>query len=88
MPVLLTDEVVNVLIVAPAVLGLLWSIKAAFAVKGVAIDGHPDLLRNQDTKGQMASQDIVKNMIHISGIIRKAPLLSSGPSTSIWQSTL
>jgi inorganic pyrophosphatase len=71
MPILLTDEVVNVLIIAPAVLGLLWSVKAANQVKAVKIDGHPDLLKAQDSKGQMASQDIVKNMIHISGIIQE-----------------
>jgi inorganic pyrophosphatase len=71
MPVMLTDEMVNVLIGAPAVLGLVWSVKAAGAVSAVKIDGHPELLKTQDSKGQMQTQDIVKNMIHISTIIQE-----------------
>jgi len=71
MPVLLSEEIVNALIVGPGVLGLLWSVKAAIAVKNVKIDGHPDLLKAQDSKSQMAAEDIVKNMNHIAGIIQE-----------------
>jgi len=72
MPVLLTEAVVSPMIYGPAVLGLLWTVKSALVVKKVKIDGHPDLLRNQDSKGKgMGTEDIVKNMIHISGIIQE-----------------
>jgi inorganic pyrophosphatase len=71
MPILLSDDIVNALIVGPAILGIVWSVKSAMQVNSVKIDGHPDLLKTQDSKSQMASQDIVKNMIHISGIIQE-----------------
>jgi inorganic pyrophosphatase len=71
MPVLLTETVVNSLIAGPAVLGLIWSAKAAAQVNSVKIDGHPELLKAQDQQSQMAAGDIVKNMIHISGIIQE-----------------
>jgi len=62
-------DLVNVLIWAPAVLGIVWSAKEWVAVGNVKIDGHPDLLKNQDAKSQTASQDIVKEMIKIAATI-------------------
>jgi len=69
MPILLSEDVVNGLIVAPCVLGLLWSAKSAASVAAVKIDGHPDLLKTADSQAQTANANIVKNMIHISDLI-------------------
>jgi len=66
---MLSSLEVNLLAVVPAVLGVLWSAKEWLAVGSVKIDGHPDLLVNQDCKAKQANDDIVKSMIEISGTI-------------------
>lgn len=58
------------LIIVPSVLGLLWSVKEVKAVYSVKIDGHPELLANQDSQAQRASQDMVSMMIMISKTIQ------------------
>merc|ERR550532_2704856 len=63
-------EVVNLSIVLPALLGVLWSAKEWIAVSRVKIDGHPDLLAQQDSKSQKAAKDIVADMIKISKTIQ------------------
>lgn len=66
----MTDAlVVNLLITLPAVLGILWSAKEWIAVANCKIDGHPDLLANQDSGAQQSAQDIVSEMIKISKTI-------------------
>jgi len=67
---MLSEEIVNALILGPAVLGLVWSAKSAIAVNAVKINGHPELLKTQDSKSQMATEDIVKTMNHLAGIIQ------------------
>jgi len=62
-------DLVNVLIWAPAVLGIVWSAKEWVAVGNVKIDGQPDLLKNQDAKSQTAALDIVKEMTKIAATI-------------------
>jgi inorganic pyrophosphatase len=66
----MTDALeVNLLITLPAVLGILWSAKEWIAVANCKIDGHPDLLANQDSGAQQSAQDIVSEMIKISKTI-------------------
>jgi len=65
---------VNLLIVLPGILGLLWSVKEWVAVANVKIDGHPDLLANQDSKAKTAAADIVAEMIKISTTIQEGAM--------------
>jgi len=65
-----SDATVNYLIWVPAVLGLIWSVVETIAVQRVKIDGHPDLLANQDSQAKKAASDIVIEMIKISKTIQ------------------
>jgi len=60
---------VDNLLIAPAVLGLLWSAKEWVAVAKVKLDGHPTLLARQDAKSQANSKDILEEMTKISKTI-------------------
>ncbi|CAE8678559.1 unnamed protein product [Polarella glacialis] len=51
---------VDALIVAPAVLGLVWSAKEWAAVAAVKIDGHPGLLAKDDGKNQAIVAEMIK----------------------------
>jgi len=61
---------VDELIVFPAVLGIIWSAKEWAAVGAVKLDGHPDLLANQDSKAKKGSADIVAEMTKIAATIQ------------------
>merc|ERR1719188_2194443 len=65
---------VNLCIVLPAVLGLLWSAKEWISVGNVKINGHPEILANQDSKAQKAAADIVAEMIKISTTIQEGAM--------------
>merc|ERR550532_1545936 len=65
---MLQHHLVNTLIWAPAVVGLLFSVIKTFAVKKVAINGHPDLLKTEDNSGKPKEQ-IVEEMKKISKTI-------------------
>jgi H(+)-translocating pyrophosphatase len=58
-------QLVDILIVVPALLGLLWSAKEWMAVAAVKIDGHPGLLAKDDPK----NKEIVALMITIAKTI-------------------
>jgi len=60
---------VDGLLIAPAVLGLLWSAKEWIAVANVKLNGHPTLLARQDAKSQANSKDILEEMTKISKTI-------------------
>jgi hypothetical protein len=61
------NMLVDGLIVAPCVLGLIWSVKECLHLKGVKIDGHPGLLVKADALGEGNSQAIVGSMKRIAG---------------------
>jgi len=61
---------VNTLVIAPALVGLLWSVKEWVNVSRVKLDGHPDLLAKQDSKSQRSAQDIVEEMKKIAKTIQ------------------
>merc|ERR1719343_239956 len=65
---------VNLLVVVPGILGLLWSVKEWVSVANVKIDGHPDLLATQDSKAKTAAADIVAEMIKISKTIQEGAM--------------
>jgi len=67
---MLSSLTVNSLIAAPAVLGLLWSVKEWVAVSRVKLDGHPDLLAKNDSKAQRNAQEIVSEMTKIAKTIQ------------------
>jgi len=67
---MLGATLVNVLIIVPAALGLLWSAKEWLAVSKVKLDGHPELLAKQDSKAQRNAQDIVAEMKKIAKTIQ------------------
>mmetsp|Transcript_96962 Transcript_96962/g.283410 ORF Transcript_96962/g.283410 Transcript_96962/m.283410 type:complete len:720 (+) Transcript_96962:97-2256(+) len=67
---MLDSLVVDLLIAVPAVLGILWSAKEWVCVGKVKIDGHPEILANQDSKAKTAAADIVTEMIKISTTIQ------------------
>jgi len=60
---------VNLLIVIPPILGIVWSAKEWVWVSRVKIDGHPELLATQDSKAQRQTADIVQEMVKISRTI-------------------
>jgi len=66
---MLPDSTVNALIYVPAVLGMAWSAKEWMAVSRVKINGHPDLLKNQDAMAKKKAAEIVEEMIKISQTI-------------------
>lgn len=66
---MINDGTVNAIIVAPAILGLIWSVKEWIAVSAVKLDGHPSRLANQDSKAQKSAQDIVAEMVKIAKTI-------------------
>jgi len=70
----LSELDVNLAIVLPAILGILWSAKEWKAVENVKIDGHPDLLAKQDSKAKQGAQDIVETMLKISGTISEGAM--------------
>lgn len=70
----MSDIVINALIWAPALLGVVWSAKEWAAVSGVKLDGHPDLLAKQDSKAQKAAADITAEMIKISKTIQEGAM--------------
>ncbi|CAE8678557.1 unnamed protein product [Polarella glacialis] len=57
---MLDAMLVDALIVAPAVLGLVWSAKEWAAVAAVKIDGHPGLLAKDDGKNQAIVAEMIK----------------------------
>lgn len=58
----------DLLIVCPAVLGLLWSAKECIYLRGVKLNGHQDDLLKQDQLGG-STADILKSMNEIGGYI-------------------
>mmetsp|Transcript_8014 Transcript_8014/g.8812 ORF Transcript_8014/g.8812 Transcript_8014/m.8812 type:complete len:136 (+) Transcript_8014:116-523(+) len=71
---MLDSLAVDLLIAVPAVLGLLWSAKEWVCVGKVKIDGHPEILANQDSKAKTAAADIVTEMIKISTTIQEGAM--------------
>lgn len=71
---MLTDNAVNLLIMIPAAIGIFWSAKEWVAVAAVKLDGHPDLLKNQDSKAQKGAADIVAEMTKIAKIIEEGAM--------------
>jgi len=67
---MLGDLAVHLLVVIPSIFGLIWSVIGVLQVKSVDINGHPELLKNQDAKAEKASQDIVAEMIKIAKTIQ------------------
>jgi len=67
---MLGDGAVNLLIVVPAVLGVIWSAKEWVAVGSIKLDGHPDLLKTQDSKAKKGTEDIVAEMTKIAKTIQ------------------
>jgi inorganic pyrophosphatase len=61
---------VNLLIVIPPVVGLLYSLLQYRKVKAVKIDGHPDLLAKQDSQTATQTREIVEQMKKIAKTIQ------------------
>jgi inorganic pyrophosphatase len=66
---MLSDTLVNLLIVLPSVAGILFSIFKYLAVSAVKIDGHPGTLAKQDSLSATDSKAKAAKMIEISDII-------------------
>ncbi|CAD7966398.1 unnamed protein product [Amoebophrya sp. A25] len=64
----MVDVVTDSLIVAPCVLGLVWSAKECIYLRNVKLDGHAGMLTKNDSLGQDA-QKIVAAMTEIAGYI-------------------
>jgi len=71
---MLDDLTVNILVVLPAVFGLVVSAVQWFEVSKVKIDGHPQLLALQDAKSAAKNKEIVAEMIKISDTISKGAM--------------
>lgn len=71
---MLTENAVNLLILVPAAVGIVWSAKEWVAVAAVKLDGHPDLLKNQDSKAKKGAADIVAEMTKIAKIIEEGAM--------------
>jgi len=65
---------VNLLIGVPGALGIFWSALQWKNVANVKIDGHPDLLRNQDGKNKAKNDEIVDMMMKISKTISEGAM--------------
>merc|ERR550514_678114 len=65
---------VNMLVIIPAVLGMIWSAKEWVAVSMVKINGHPELLKTQDSKAVSQAKEIVEEMIKISTTIQEGAM--------------
>mmetsp|Transcript_74920 Transcript_74920/g.165752 ORF Transcript_74920/g.165752 Transcript_74920/m.165752 type:complete len:718 (+) Transcript_74920:87-2240(+) len=71
---MLGETLVDCLIAVPVLLGILWSAKEWIAVSMVKIDGHPELLKTQDSKGAAQAKEIVVEMIKISTTIQEGAM--------------
>jgi inorganic pyrophosphatase len=63
--------VVNSIICGSGILGFLWSVRSYFKVAGRPIDGHKGDLAKQDSNAEKSTDDIVKDMKHISKVIQE-----------------
>jgi len=62
------DWIIDTMIVAPAILGLLWSAKESYYLSGVKLDGHASTLLKADGLGEDTSK-ILKVMNEVAGFI-------------------
>ena len=67
---MLGDGAVNLFIAVPSVPDVIWPAKDQVAVGSIKLDGHPDLLKNQDSKAKKGTEDIVAEMTKIAKIIQ------------------
>eukprot|EP00972_Heterocapsa_arctica_P103643 15273691-Heterocapsa_arctica.AAC.1 len=71
---MLHDSTVNALIYVPAALGMAWAAKEWINVSNVKIDGHPELLMNQDAMAKKKAAEIVEEMLKIAKTIQEGAM--------------